>query len=62
VSAGAAEDHLKGEARPPSGPIVLGEIDVETVTGTPPQSRRKSSARAIVEGTATADRVERADA
>jgi len=49
---------FKGEQRPPSGPLVTGEIDVKEVAGDAAAVRAKVISSGEVRGTAKADRVE----
>jgi len=49
---------FKGEHRPPSGPLVTGEINVKQVAGDAAAVRAKVISSGEVHGTATADRVE----
>lgn len=51
---------FKGERREPSGPVVRGAIDVEAIAGRAAAVRAgRISGDATVEGTVTADRIER---
>jgi hypothetical protein len=49
---------FRGEQRPPSGPLVIGEIDVDRVAGDAAAVRAKVISRGEVRGSATAERVE----
>jgi hypothetical protein len=49
---------FKGEQRPPSGPLVIGEIDVKQVAGDAAAVRAKVISSGEVRGSAKAERVE----
>jgi len=50
---------FKGEQRPPSGPLITGEIDVKQVDGDAAALRAKVISSGEVRGTSRAERVER---